>query len=125
MSMGAGSYLFSMVLGMTTLGLPSSTEQSVSFVIFNHACNILGIFAPSGKNTCGTPYTIEAPFLKYDLIVKDVDEDLGGASYTFAYAAGQYKIGTNHCGCKTISTGFPSAAEACGCAFPVNGAPEK
>ncbi|MCJ1448045.1 MAG: hypothetical protein MMC23_008558 [Stictis urceolatum] len=109
-----------MVLGMTTLGLPDSTEQSTAFVIFDNSCKIVGIWGP-GTDTCGTPWTINAGFLKYELIIKSVDMIIGGGSYTFDYAGGEYSIGNNHCVCHTLGASFPGAAQACSCAFPVDG----
>lgn len=69
---------------------------------------------------CGTPFTIEENFLSDVLTVTSVDEDVGSAYFSFNYGDGKYSIRNNHCGCQGDSSGIVGA-DACKCAFPVDG----
>lgn len=129
---GEGYYTFSLLVSVSTLGLfkgrgkpgdPSMTTSSV-FKIMDNDCKVLGTY---GTNKCDLNIDahIHENFLPYDLIITNEWLDLGGPSFTFLYANGEYKINNNHCGCTDAHSEGLNAAKGCKCAFPIHGQPEK
>ena len=107
-----------------SLGLTDSGTSGTSFAIMDNYCKLLGIYATDTMH-CGAPFTLEASFLQYVLTLETVWADVGGSSFSFAYANGQYLTGNNGCGCDTISNKGNGAVVGCKCAFPVAGEPKK
>ncbi|KAL4861059.1 hypothetical protein BDV12DRAFT_180807 [Aspergillus spectabilis] len=126
---GEDSWTFAMQL--SEVGVPTFDGDNAyagvtgnkAFIIYDNACNRVGVYGPDNEdNDCAIPYVIQESFLPYVLTVTQVNFDLGGGDFTFAYANGDYMIGENGATCEDISDGL-RGVEACKTGFPINGEP--
>lgn len=129
MPQGEGSWTFAMDISEVDVPTFNSGAEwaglagNNAYIIYDNNCVPYGVYGPDG-NDCGTPYVIEDYFLPYVLTVQDIDTDVGGGYFKFAYANGLYTIGNNGCTCEDLSSGL-EAEQGCKCAFPLEGEPSK
>ena len=85
-----------MIARAGSLGLTDSMTSGTAFLVMDNYCKLLGIY---GTNIvrCGAPFTLEANSLKYVLTLETAWADVGGASFKFSYANGEYVIHENGC----------------------------
>jgi len=120
---GEGSWTFSIYNSAVDVptfdgGNPTAGYAGGSaFIIYDNTCTAQAIYNPP---SCGTPWTAEENFLPLELIVQDINLDLGGEYFKFAYGAGLGVDDNNHCGCSGMSSGL-QGARGCKCAFPLDG----
>ncbi|KAK2757198.1 hypothetical protein FQN54_004712 [Arachnomyces sp. PD_36] len=123
---GEGDWTFTMMNSM--VGVPTFNGGNAfagvtgndAFLIFDEDCMPHGVYSPGNNGECGIPYEVQEGFLRWTMIIESVNMFMGGGDFSFAYGAGTYTIGENHCACQDISEGL-RAEQACGCSFPVNG----
>jgi hypothetical protein len=126
MGQGEGAWTFSLHISMVSVPTLngqvaySGVAGSNVFIIYDNACNRMGVYDPHDDADCGVPYSISEPWLPYDIIVKKVNLNVGGGHFRFSYGAGDYMIGENHAECNEMSEGL-RAEEGCKTAFPLNG----
>lgn len=97
----------------------SGYSAASSYQIYDNTCTLRGRFNTRAKD-CDIPFVIEANYLQQVLTIQSQDTMVGGGYFRFAYGNGLFSIGNNGCECQDMSHGL-TAAEGCGCAFPVNG----
>ncbi|KAF2688336.1 hypothetical protein K458DRAFT_292512 [Lentithecium fluviatile CBS 122367] len=124
---GEGAWTFAMEVSET--GIPvfngdnafAGINGNKGFAIYDHTCALRGLYDPGNNgNDCGIPYVMMENFLQWVLTVKEMNADVGGSYFKFAYGDGEYSINNNHCDCVSEGSGT-TALDYCKCAFPING----
>ena len=117
---GPGTLTLGLIVQDASTGLTDGNVGGSSVLIMDNYCKLLGAYS---FNRCGSPFVLEANFLKYVLTIDNIFLDAGDPFIAFYYANGHYLINNNGCVCGEIGSEVVAAASGCRCAFPVDGEP--
>jgi hypothetical protein len=124
---GEGDWSFT--LDISEVGVPTfdgdnafaGISGNYAFILYDNDCNRKGVYSPDDEGgDCGLDYQIVEDFLDWEIIITEVNFDVGRPDFTYLYGNGAYMIGENDDKCHDMSSGL-YAHQGCRTHFPLNG----